>query len=114
MFGGLFSKLQGGAALPTIEHDAFAQAVAQNAVAIIDVREPNEFAAGHVPGAVNIPLSRFAPDALPKSGPVVLICQAGARSAKALRQALDAGRRDICHYAPGTGGWKVSGGALEL
>jgi len=113
MFGGLLSKLQGGGALPTIEHGAFAQTVAKKSAAIVDVREPHEYAAGHVPGAVNLPLSRFSPAALPKSGPVVLICQAGGRSAKALRQALDAGRQDICHYALGTGGWKNSGGAIE-
>ena len=113
MFGGLLSKLQGGEALPTIEHAAFTQAVARKTAAIVDVREPHEFAAGHVPGAVNMPLSKFSPAALPKSKPVVLICQAGGRSAKALRQALDAGCRDICHYALGTGGWKNSGGAIE-
>ena len=114
MFGGLLSKLQGGGALPTIDHAAFAHSVAQKAVAVIDVREPHEYAAGHVPGAVNMPLSKFSPAALPTSKPVVLICQAGGRSAKALQQALDAGCRDICHYAPGTGGWKNSGGAIEL
>ncbi|MFY9658859.1 MAG: rhodanese-like domain-containing protein [Methylocystis sp.] len=113
MFGGLLSKLQNGGALPTIEHGAFAQTVAQKAAAIIDVREPHEFAAGHVPGAVNMPLSRFSPGDLPRSKPVVLICQAGGRSAKALRQALDAGCRDICHYALGTGGWRANGGAIE-
>ena len=113
MFAGLLSKLQGGGALPTIEHRAFTQAVAQKSAAIVDVREPHEYAAGHVPGAVNMPLSRFSPATLPKSKPVVLICQAGGRSAKALRQALDAGRRDICHYALGTGGWKNGGGAIE-
>ncbi|MFY9658360.1 MAG: rhodanese-like domain-containing protein [Methylocystis sp.] len=113
MFGGLLSRLQGAGALPTIEHGAFAQAVEEKAAAIVDVREPHEYAAGHVPGAVNMPLSRFLPAALPKGQPVVLICQAGGRSAKALQQALDSGCRDICHYALGTGGWKASGGALE-
>ncbi len=113
MFGGLLSKLQGGDALPTIEHEAFSQTVAKKSAAIVDVREPHEYTAGHVPGAVNIPLSRFTPGALPKGKPVVLICQAGGRSAKALRQALDSGCADICHYAAGTGGWKNSGGAIE-
>lgn len=113
MLGGLFSKLQGGGdALPTMEHEAFAQAVACKSCVIVDVREPNEYAAGHVPGAVNLPLSRFSPADLPKGGPVVIICQAGGRSAKALRLALDAGRKDICHYAPGTGGWRNRGGAI--
>jgi rhodanese-related sulfurtransferase len=112
MFWGLFSK-RSGDALPTIEHEAFTKAVAQSSAAIFDVREPQEYAAGHVPGAVNMPLSSFSAHALPKNRPVVLICQAGGRSAKALRQALDAGCKDIRHYAPGTGWWKNSGGAIE-
>jgi len=108
----LFSKLRGGDALPTIEHEAFARAVQQKSCTIVDVREPEEYAAGHVPGAINLPLSRFSSADLPKSGPVVVVCQAGGRSAKALRQALDAGRKDIRHYAPGTGGWRDRGGAV--
>ncbi len=115
MFGKLFSKLQrGGDALPTIEHDDFAKVVQDKSCAVVDVREPGEYAAGHVPGAVNLPLSRFSPADLPKSGPVVLICQAGGRSAKALRQALDAGCKDIRHYAGGTGGWRNRGGDVAM
>jgi rhodanese-related sulfurtransferase len=49
---------------------------------------------------------------LPSGKPIVLVCQAGGRSAKALQQALGAGRKDICHYAPGTGGWRSRGGAV--
>jgi phage shock protein E len=54
---------------------------------IIDVRSPSEFAAGHVRGALNIPLDRFAdeiarqvPD---KSTAVLLCCASGARSGMA-------------------------------
>lgn len=56
---------------------------------VIDVRSPGEFAAGHVQGAINLPLSSFgeqiakvAPD---KAQPVVLCCQSGARSGAACR-----------------------------
>lgn len=102
------------AALPTIDHDALERAVAGKTCCIVDVREPDEYAAGHIPGAVNRPLSRFSPTAdLPGDRPVVIVCLAGGRSAKALRQALDAGHKDVRHYAPGTGGWVKSGGALE-
>ena len=111
-FGGFFARLQGGAALPTIEHEEFVQAVARKTCAIFDVREPQEYAAGHIPGAVNLPLSRFSPSALPKEKPVVLVCLAGGRSAKAVRQALDADCKDVRHYAPGTGGWRSRGGGL--
>lgn len=102
-------------AAPTIDHDEFETVVVEQTCPIIDVREPNEYAAGHVPGAVNKPLSRFSPEAdLPRGEPIVLICQAGGRSAKALKLAQDAGFTNIRHYAPGTGGWRSRGGALEF
>ena len=41
-----------------------------------------------------------------------LVCLAGGRSVKALQQAVAAGRKDICHYAPGTGGWRNRGSAV--
>jgi len=107
----LLSRLSGGG-VPTIDHDAFAQAVASKSSAIVDVREPHEYAAGHIPGAINLPLSRFSPGQLPSGKPIVLVCQAGGRSAKALQQALGEGAKDTCHYAPGTGGWKSRGGSV--
>lgn len=107
-------RMTENAALPTIDHDALERAVAGKTSCIVDVREPDEYAAGHIPGAINRPLSRFSPTAdLPGDKPVVIVCLAGGRSAKALRQALDAGHTDVRHYAPGTGGWVKSGGALE-
>ncbi|QGM97179.1 rhodanese-like domain-containing protein [Methylocystis parvus] len=114
MLSGLMSKLMGGGGKepPTIEHDDFARVVKEGACAIIDVREPHEYAAGHVPGAKNLPLSQFNPSQLPK-GQCVIICQAGGRSAKALGQAIAAGRKDVRHYAPGTGGWRARGGAVQ-
>jgi rhodanese-related sulfurtransferase len=111
-FGGLFGRLMGGAGVPTIDHAEMTRAVASKSCCIVDVREPHEYAAGHIPGAINRPLSRFAPQELPKDKPVILVCQAGGRSAKALQQALHAGCRDIRHYSPGTGGWKSCGGSL--
>lgn len=59
---------------------------------IIDVREPDEFAAGHVPGAINIPRGIIdreiwkhvgAPDKADKQRPIVLQCQAGRRASMA-------------------------------
>ena len=112
--GGLFGRLMGGASVPTIEHAEMAQVVASGDCCIIDVRDPHEYAAGHIPGAINHPLSRFTPETLPKEKPVVLVCQAGARSAKALQQALREGHKHIRHYAPGTGGWKAKGGKVVM
>jgi len=56
---------------------------------IIDVRSPGEFASGHVDGALNVPLDRFAQaytSAAPnKSRQIILYCQSGARSGQAMR-----------------------------
>jgi rhodanese-related sulfurtransferase len=114
MLSGLMSKLaSGGGQLPTIEHGDFARLVKEGSCAVVDVREPQEYAAGHVPGARNLPLSQFDPSKLP-SGACVIICQAGGRSSKALALAIQAGRKDVRHYAPGTGGWRARGGGITL
>jgi rhodanese-related sulfurtransferase len=97
-----------------VTHDELEAALDADACALVDVREPHEFAAGHIPGAINQPLSSFDPDELPTGKPIVLVCQAGARSAKALQVALAAGVEDIRHYAPGTGGWRARGGPVEV
>ena len=108
---GIFSK--GGANPDVIAHDDFAAAVKDKSCIVVDVREPGEFASGHVPGAINQPLSSFDPKRLPSGKPVVLICQAGGRSAKALALARAAERDDVRHYAGGTGGWKSAGEPIE-
>jgi rhodanese-related sulfurtransferase len=89
---------------------AFAQAVNAGEAAVADVREPHEFAAGHIPGSINLPLSRFDPRDLPNGKAVVLICQAGGRSRNALGQAHAAGRNDVKHYAGGMSQWRMIGG----
>lgn len=94
-------------------YDDLATASQTGACAIVDVREPSEFAAGRVPGARNMPLSRFNPAALPQDKPVILICQAGGRSARALSSCRAAGLADARHYKPGTGGWIAKGGPIE-
>jgi len=65
----------------TIDHAEFAAKVATGELAVVDVREPHEYAAGHVPGAINLPLSAFRPGQLPSGKPVALICASGSRSA---------------------------------
>jgi rhodanese-related sulfurtransferase len=75
-------------------------------VTVVDVREPHEFKAGHIPGSVNHPSSRFDPRYLPKAGLVVLICQSGGRSRGALARACAAGRDDVKHFVGGMSQWR--------
>jgi rhodanese-related sulfurtransferase len=76
---------------------------------LIDVREVDEFAAGHVPGAVNLPMSRIGEllDQLP-DGAFDVICQAGGRSARVV-EALEAQGYDATNVEGGTGAWIASG-----
>lgn len=81
------------------------------AALVVDVREPHEFAAGHIPGAINLPLSGFTPAALPPADgrKLVLNCAAGGRSARALA-ACEAARTSVDgHLAGGIGAWAAAG-----
>jgi rhodanese-related sulfurtransferase len=108
------SRLFGGSAsaAAAIDHDAMVAAVAARTVQIVDVREPGEYASGHIKGAVNIPLSTFNPDRLTRSRPVVVYCLSGMRSARALQRLQAAGFPDVKNYRPGIGNWKLQGGAM--
>ncbi len=78
---------------------------------LIDVREPHEFAAAHIAGALNLPLSRFDPAALPDPDGrrLILSCAAGGRSARALA-ACEAARASVDgHLAGGLGAWAAAG-----
>jgi rhodanese-related sulfurtransferase len=108
----IMSFLKGGASAPALEHRDFERACMAGECHVVDVREPNEYSAGHVPGAINHPLSGFDPSRLPNDKPVVLLCQSGMRSGKALVLAHNAGRGDVRHYPAGTSGWKANGGAI--
>ncbi|WP_293838425.1 rhodanese-like domain-containing protein [Sphingopyxis sp.] len=83
----------------------------QKRAILVDVREADEFAAGHVASALSVPLSRFRASALPVDGdkPVILMCAAGRRSAMALEKAA-AARPDIdTHLAGGLTAWRAAG-----
>ncbi|WIV59180.1 rhodanese-like domain-containing protein [Amycolatopsis nalaikhensis] len=76
---------------------------------LVDVRTPGEFAEGHVPGAVNVPLEQIPDAGREWAGQRVwLICQSGARSLRAA-QALDALDVAAVSVAGGTAGWQRGG-----
>ena len=87
----------------------FAAAVADGAT-VIDVREPEEYTAGHVAGARLIPLRQVPAYAgeLPRTEPVYVICASGNRSATAARYLSQVGV-DARSVIGGTGGWQRSG-----
>jgi rhodanese-related sulfurtransferase len=89
--------------------------IADGILVLVDVREPHEFAAGHIPGSVSMPLSAFDPEALGDQAGrrVVLSCAAGIRSARALEY-LQANGIDLReHYAGGFKDWVEAGEPVE-
>ncbi|QIG39723.1 rhodanese-like domain-containing protein [Microbacterium sp. 4R-513] len=82
-------------------------------VPLIDVREPYEFETGHVPGAVNLPMSTLGAhlDELPE-GAFDVICQVGGRSARVV-EALEARGYDATNVEGGTGEWAAAGYPIE-
>lgn len=65
---------------------------------LVDVRTPEEFAAGHIPGAVNIPvqeLDRRIGELEPKERTVVVYCRSGNRSGSAARMLKSAGYAEV-------------------
>ena len=80
-------------------------------VTLIDVREPNEFAAEHIAGAINVPLSGFDPAAVPLAvgKSVVLQCAGGKRSGMALDKCATASAAIDTHLGGGIAAWKAAG-----
>ncbi|MFB7011968.1 MULTISPECIES: rhodanese-like domain-containing protein [unclassified Streptomyces] len=95
-----------------------AQAAARLAeFTVIDVRAPGEYASGHVPGALNIPLDRF-PEAVPalKSaaarGSLLVVCASGVRSTRAC-DILAAADIEAVTLSGGTSAWEGEGRDLD-
>ena len=85
--------------------------MAERAIILIDVREPDEFAAERIHGALLYPLSTFDARALPLTADarIVFHCGTGLRSAKAAAAAQDAGCPIAGHLAGGLKAWKAAG-----
>lgn len=77
---------------------------------VVDVREVDEFSAGHIPGAINMPLSTFQPSKLPDHAgkKLVLNCLGGKRSALALDKCGVAQSAADTHLAGGFGAWEAA------
>jgi rhodanese-related sulfurtransferase len=81
---------------------------------VLDVREPSEWAEGHVPGATLIPLGELARRAseLPHDGTIVVICRSGNRSAQG-RDILLAAGYEATSVDGGMTAWRAAGLPVE-
>jgi adenylyltransferase/sulfurtransferase len=78
---------------------------------LLDVREPWEYAAGHVPDAALIPLGELEPRVaeVPRNRPVMAICQSGQRSLVAAAFLQQLGYQDVRNVEGGTAAWMERG-----
>jgi rhodanese-related sulfurtransferase len=81
---------------------------------LLDVRTPEEFAGGHIPGAVNISVEQLAQrlNEVPQDKPVVLYCRSGNRSNQAA-QILDRAGYPQIYDLGGIGAWAQQGYPVE-
>lgn len=81
---------------------------------LLDVREPDEWAAGHAPGAQHLPMhevpARLAE--VPADRDVVVICRSGARSARVVQFLLGNGWANVSNLAGGMQDWAAAGRPL--
>jgi rhodanese-related sulfurtransferase len=91
--------------------------VADGSLVLVDVREAEEYAAGHIKGAEFLPLSKFQAAQLPppqEGKRIVIYCRSGRRSVSAMEQARLGGRRDCdTHFGGGILAWLDAGCPVE-
>ena len=110
-----------GAAVPQVSVEALAARLAPGAAAgapiVLDVRRAEEFAAGRVPGARNLPHDRIVADAtalgVPKDAEIVVYCQSGRRANMALEALQKAGYTRVSHLEGDYPGWQSQGRPVE-
>lgn len=94
-------------ALPAEVSAADALALRKSGAFMLDVRQPDEWAAGHIPDATLIPLGQLASRIaeVPKDRQVVVVCRSGNRSAQGRDILLDAGYPSVTSMAGGMNDW---------
>jgi rhodanese-related sulfurtransferase len=83
-------------------------ALLEAGAALLDVREPGEWAAGHAAEAAHVPLGQLSLDAIPDGDPLLVICHIGGRSAMATRALRNAGLAAF-NVAGGMAAWERAG-----
>lgn len=92
--------------VPTVSLDE----ISEEGGVLLDVREDDEWAAGHAPQAIHVPMGELAGrlDELPPDGTLYVICRSGGRSARVTAY-LNANGWDAVNVADGMLGWHATG-----
>jgi rhodanese-related sulfurtransferase len=101
-------------AIVDLDRDTLRAGLSDGSILLIDVREAQEFAMGHIPDSLSMPLSGFNPAEIPDAPGqrIVFSCAAGVRSRHALMMAQAAGMPLSEHYAGGFKDWATAGEAI--
>ena len=105
--------------LETVTASAFAEIIndAPTGLVILDVRTPDEFAAGHIPGAVNIDFYELSfpddLDALDKDVPYAIYCRSGNRSGETIGLMEGLGFVEVSELGGGIITWLEAGFLIE-
>jgi rhodanese-related sulfurtransferase len=96
---------------------AAVQLINRDKAVVIDICEASEFAAGHVGGAKNVPLSQLEeklPSVVKNKGvPVILVCQSGSRSSRATAIAKKLGYEKAQSLSGGLAAWRTANLPVE-
>ena len=108
----LLAPILQGAVVTGLGPNEAVQLINREKAVVIDVCEPAEFAAGHVVGAKNIPLgeleSKLVGAVKNKKLPLILVCQSGARSARAVATAKGLGFEQAHSLGGGLAAWRTA------
>ncbi|MEO8612038.1 MAG: rhodanese-like domain-containing protein [Chloroflexota bacterium] len=106
----IFKSLFGSSATNLTATDAKARIDDKQPLLILDVRQPDEFQAGHIAGAKLIPLNelRGRLNELPKDAEILCVCRSGSRSGAAVSQLNGAGYNAL-NLRGGMMGWQMAG-----
>ena len=98
-------------ALPTEISVAEASQMKTDGAFVLDVRQPDEWTAVHMPGANLIPLDQLASrlSEVPQDVPIVVVCRSGNRSAQGRDLLLQAGFTQVTSMAGGMNDWAANG-----
>ena len=106
-----------GAAMAGLNPAGAVQLINREKGVVIDVCEPGEFAVGHVGGAKNIPLaeleSKLSGAVKNKALPLILVCQSGARSGRAVAIAKKLGYEQAQSLGGGMASWRAANLPVE-
>ncbi len=108
----LWPIITSGAGAGTISPAAAVQLINREKAVVIDVGEPDEFAAGHVIGSRNVPMGQLEETLVAtvknKSLPLIMVCPVGARAGRAVPMAKKLGFENVQSLAGGLKGWKAA------